>query len=69
MLKPWEVVAELESDNSRLFKESVIEREARAGNEAFFEGCRAALDTMVTFGIRKVEEKRHELPGSVPFSQ
>ena len=32
MLKPWEVIAELESDNSRLFKEGVIEREAGAGN-------------------------------------
>ena len=42
MRKPWEVIAELESDNSRLYKESVIEREAKAGNAEFFRGCRAA---------------------------
>ena len=57
MLKPWEVVAELESDNSRLFKEGVIEREASAGNAEFFRGCRAAFDAMITFGVRQVEEK------------
>jgi DNA ligase-1 len=57
MLKPWQVVQELESDNSRLFKESVVEREAVAGNDEFFKGAQWALDAMVTFGIRKVEEK------------
>ncbi len=57
MLKPWQVIAELESDNSRLFKESVIEREARADNSEFFRGARAALDSMITFGVKKVAEK------------
>lgn len=57
MLKPWEVIAELESDNSRLFKESVIERESLAGNFELFRGFRAAYDAMVTFGVKKVEEK------------
>jgi DNA ligase-1 len=57
MLKPWEIVAELESDNSRLFKESVVKREAEAGNGDFFRGCRWALDSMITFGVRQVEEK------------
>ena len=57
MLKPWEVIAELESDNSRLFKEAVIKREAEAGNDELFRGFRAAYDAMVTFGVKKVEEK------------
>jgi DNA ligase-1 len=57
MLKPWEVVAELESDNSRLFKEAVVKREAEAGNDEFFRGFRAAYDAMVTFGVKKVAEK------------
>ena len=57
MKKPWQVIEELESDNSRLFKESVIEREAKAGNAEFFRGCRAAFDAMITFGIRQVPEK------------
>jgi len=63
MLKPWEVVGELESDNSRLFKESVVAREAKAGNTEFFRGARAALDSMITYGIRKVETKSDSGPG------
>jgi len=57
MLKPWEVIAELESDNSRLFKEGVVRREAEAGNTEFFTGAKQALDCMVTFGIKQVAEK------------
>jgi DNA ligase 1 len=66
MLKPWEVVQELESDNSRLFKEGVVEREAQAGNDEFFKGAQWALDAMVTFGIRKVEEKSGDGRGLKP---
>ena len=66
MLKPWEVIAELESDNSRLFKESVVKREADAGNAEFFRGCRAALDPMITYGIRQVEEKSGDGKGLNP---
>jgi DNA ligase-1 len=66
MLKPWEVIAELESDNSRLFKESVVKREAEAGNSDFFKGCQWALDSMVTFGVRQVEEKAGNSRGLNP---
>jgi len=57
MLKPWEVIAELEADSSKLAKEAIIEREARADNLEFFEGVRLAYDAMITFGIAKVPEK------------
>jgi len=57
MMKPWEVIAKLESDNSRLYKEAVVDDEAVAGNAEFFEGCRLALDCMITFGIKKVPER------------
>jgi DNA ligase-1 len=57
MNKPWQVIAELESDNSRLFKESIIEREARDGNKEFFEGVKLALDKLVTFGLKQIPEK------------
>jgi DNA ligase-1 len=57
MLKPWEVIAELNTDNSRLFKEAIVKREAEAGNTEFFRGARAALDSMITFGVRQVEPK------------
>ena len=54
MLKPWEVIAELEADNSRLAKEAVVRAEAEAGNTEFFRGARAALDSMITFGVKQV---------------
>ncbi len=57
MNTPWKVIAELEADNSKLAKEAIVEREARAGNREFFEGVRLAYDAMVTFGVAKVPEK------------
>ena len=48
MLKPWRIILELESDNSRLFKEGVIEKYL---NELEFqEGLEMCLDPLVTFG-------------------
>jgi DNA ligase 1 len=68
MLKPWEVIIELESDNSRLAKEAVVGREAEAGNDEFFRGCRAALDSMITYGVKQVEEKSGNGRGISPES-
>jgi DNA ligase-1 len=48
------IIQELAADNSRLAKEAIIKREAETGNEEFFEGCRLALDPMITFGVKKV---------------
>ena len=56
MNSPWNVVKELEADNSRLAKEAIIRREALAGNDEFFAGCKLALDSMITFGVKKVPE-------------
>jgi DNA ligase-1 len=66
MRKPWEVIAELEADNSRLAKEAIIRRESDAGNLELFRGFRAAYDAMVTFGVKKVEEKSGDGKGIQP---
>ena len=58
MKAPWEVIADLEADNSRLAKEAVVLREAQAGNDEFFEGVRLALDSLVTFGLKQIPEKK-----------
>ena len=50
----YQIIQELESDNSRLVKESIIEREALAGNTELFEGLRMCYDPMITFGVKKV---------------
>ena len=54
MRKPWEIIQELEADNSRLKKESIIKRESDADNIEFFNGVGAALDGFRTFGVQKV---------------
>lgn len=54
---PWDVIAEIEQDNSRTYKEAIIQREALKGNTEFFAGCNLAFNAMVTFGVKQVPEK------------
>jgi len=67
MNKPWEIIAELEADNSRLAKEAIILREAMAGNDMFFEGLRLALDCMITFGLKQIPEKKDDDGPGLPW--
>ena len=57
MNNPWDIIKELEEDNSRLAKEAIIAREALADNDEFFAGIKLALDSMITFGIKQVLSK------------
>ena len=52
-MRPWDIIQELESDNSRLKKEAIIKRESDADNIEFFKGVGAALDGFRTFGVQK----------------
>jgi DNA ligase-1 len=53
----YRVISALEDHNARTNKEQIIEVQARAGNKEFFEGCKLALDPMITFGIKQVPER------------
>lgn len=55
-LKPADIISELASDDSRIAKETILTREMLADNSEFFEGLTMALDTMVTFGVKKIPE-------------
>lgn len=57
MDKPWQVISDLENHPSRLNKEAIIQVQAESGNREFFEGCKLALDPMITFGIKQVPER------------
>lgn len=59
-MEPWSVIGMLEDHNSRLNKEGIIEDQAKNGNDVFFEGCRLALDSMITFGLKQIPEKKDE---------
>ena len=55
-MNPWNIIQKLESDNSRLFKESVIAD--NINNDTFVWGARLALDPMITFGVQQVPVKK-----------
>ena len=63
MDSPWKIVAELEADPSRLAKEAIIAAAASQNNHEFFAGARLALDSMITFGVKKVPESTASGPG------
>jgi DNA ligase-1 len=58
MRNPWEIVQELESNDSRIVKESIVKVAAVQGNDIFFAGCRLAIDSMITFGLKQIPEKQ-----------
>jgi DNA ligase-1 len=62
-MKPYEIIKELESDNSRKFKESVIAREDKNNNTELFEGVSMAMDKLRTFGLKQVPESPQDGPG------
>jgi len=66
MMKPWKIIQELESDNSRLKKEAIIRRESDAENIEFFNGVGACLDGFRTFGIQKVPTAKKDGKGLNP---
>jgi len=47
-------IRSLEDHPSRLNKEGILEAEATSNNVELFEGMRMALDTLYTFGVKKV---------------
>jgi len=63
MNQPWDIIKNLASDNSRLFKEGVIMTEIASNNDTFFEGCKFALDKLITFGVKQVPEATVDGPG------
>ena len=65
-MTPWAVIQKLESDNSRLFKESVVKEQAEAKNQEFFKGCKAALDKLRTYGLKQVPTTETDGAGIMP---
>ena len=57
----------LETHPSRLNKEAIIEAIAKEGDNEFFEGCRLALDPMITFGLKQIPEKQDEDGPGLPW--
>ena len=58
--QPQDIISKLESDNSRLAKEQIIEDAMNEGLDEFFEGVKMCLDKLHTFGLKQVPEKTEE---------
>ncbi len=56
MNQPWQIISDLEANNLRTSKEQIIA--ANKNNKEFLEGCRLALDPMITFGLKQIPEKK-----------
>jgi len=56
----YQVIRDLEVHNLRTNKEQIILAQAQSGNDEFFDGCRLALDPMITFGLKQIPEKIDE---------
>ena len=60
-MNPWNIIQKLESDNSSLFKQSVIQD--NLDNEEFITGATMCLDPLVTFGVKQVPTTDSDGPG------
>ncbi len=68
MIDPcYRVISDLENHPSRINKEQIIFEQAKEGNSEFFEGCRLALDPMITFGLKQIPEKKDEDGAGLPW--
>lgn len=56
MNQPWQIISELEADNARTNKEQIID--VNKSNKEFLAGARLALDSMITFGLKQIPEKK-----------
>ena len=63
----FQVIQKLESDNSSLFKQSVIKD--NLGNKEFIEGAKLCLDPLVTFGVKEVPVKKEPTGDGFSFEQ
>ena len=58
--QPQEIIEELEKTSKRLEKEAILKGALNLGLEEFFHGLRLGLDSLHTFGVKKVPEKADE---------
>ena len=58
--QPDAIIRQLEIHPSRLNKEEIIKSAQEEGLPEFFEGVKMALDPLVTFGVKKVPERKDQ---------
>jgi DNA ligase-1 len=66
--QPQEIIKQLESDNSRLVKESVLANAMNEELDEFFEGIKLALDNLIVFGVKQVPVKETDEGQGLPWT-
>ena len=59
----FNIIDEIASNNSKLHKEAVLEREARAGNIELFVGLKMCYAPTITFGVKQIPEHMNPQSG------
>jgi DNA ligase-1 len=59
----FRIIDEISNNNSKLHKESVLMREADAGNDELFAGLKLCYDPMITFGVKQIPEHMNPQSG------
>ena len=65
--QPQDIIARLEADNSKLAKQAIIQEAVEENLTEFFDGLRMALDTLYTFGVKKVPVKEEAGGQGLPW--
>ena len=66
MNNPWNVIQELEADNSRLVKEEIVAREASAGTDEFFAGIGMSSSHRTIFIVGDFKQAIFGFQGAAP---
>ena len=53
-MKPYELIALLENNSGRLFKENLLREQSAINDDEFFKGLDYACNGMITFGVKQV---------------
>ena len=61
---PYNIIQQLESNNSSLFKQDVIK--ANIDNQEFITGAKKCLDPLITFGVKQVPFSEQDGEGITP---
>ena len=63
-MNPWNIIQQLESDNSTLAKQQILKD--NIDNAEFIKGSTMCLDPLVTFGVKQVPEKKDPTGEGLP---
>lgn len=65
--QPQDIIKQLESDNSRLVKKSILATAMDEELDEFFDGIKLAMDNLIVFGVKQVPVKDVDTGQGLPW--